>query len=181
MNYFGEYFYIISLLIIFMSSTVHSLLHLFNTNTSFILRIFSLIVIVSCLSILTNRNIYLPFLGKTVIPPSLFENEKVPAYATEKYTLELKDVVDGTRVIYWGSLPNTNKHLIHKNPFEAYGNYSNTGIAIVKNQKATIHFHCPTKYNVSMYNKTINRHIHYRLVYKNDAMIGPILTQYVNC
>lgn len=181
MNYNGLYLHMVSLIIIFTFSIVYSTLKIFNSNTNFFIKIISLIVLICSIYISMNKNVYLPFLGMTVLPPILFMEDKVPPNATEKYTLELKGVPDDTKVVYWGALPNKDKNIIHKNPFVAYGDYSNTGITTVKNQKATIYYHCPTKYNVSMYNKTIDRHIHYRLVYKNNSMIGSVMTQYVKC
>lgn len=181
MNNNDVYLHMVSLLIIFAFSIIYSAIQILNTKNNFFIRIISLFVLISSIYISMNRNVYLPFLGTSVLPPILFMEDKVPSNATEKYILELNGVPDETKVIYWGSLPNKDKNFIHKNPLVAYGDYSNTGIATVKNQKAIIYYHCPTKYNVTMYNKTIDRHIHYRLVYKNNPMIGTVMTKYIKC
>lgn len=147
---------------------------------NFAIRVLCIIVLMSATFLTLNRNTYLPFLGITALPPTLFEKEMVPVGSTQTYILQLKDVEDGTRVIYWGSKPNESKN---RSPKEAYDDYSNTGISIVRDKKAILKFNCPEEYNVwiEFMPKIVDKHIHYRLVYKNDPIISPVFTEYVKC
>ena len=46
---------------------------------------------------------------------------------------------DGTKIIYWAADENkNNRNYIYNNPKDAYGNYNNSGVAIVNNGMAKI-------------------------------------------
>ncbi len=129
----------------------------------------------------TNKNLYLPFLGYAALPPILFQKELTPSGATETVTLTLNNIPNDTKIVYWAATSSKDKNTIHPNPVEAYGDYSNTGITTVKNNKAILYFNCPDRYNVGTFKKTLNKHIHYRLIYPNSPMLSPVYTQYVKC
>lgn len=168
------YFYsIITILLytMFMSLTVLSL-----TDINIIYKIVSLFVIILVIFVSSNKKTFLPFLGPTVFPPSLFNFNLIPNGDLEKVELYL-NAVDGTRIIYWGSLQDDN---VKNNPIDAYGDYSNTGIAEIKNNKATLYYNYPSNYKVGTFvNKVLEKHIHYRLVYPNNPMISPVYTKKV--
>ena len=86
---------------------------------------------------------------------------------------------DGVKVIYWAS--NSTGKLID-NPQEAYKNFNNAGIALVKEGKATIRIFCPDKYNVQkIMKKTLDKHFHYRVVCNKTGFVGPVQTFFVDC
>ena len=179
------YLHMVSIIILLVFSVVYSLLILLSYNIYPMIKILSIIVLIASIYIGANRNTYLPFLGRSVIPPAVFLQEKVPHGSNVSYILTLTDenAVDGAYVLYWGALHADVKNDKPKpNPIEAYGDYSNTGIVRVKDKKATLFFNCPGKYNVgSVISQTLERHIHYRVIKPNDPMMSPVYTAYVSC
>lgn len=176
------YLHMVSVIIVLVFSVVYSFLILFSSDIFPMIKILSIIVLIAAIYIGVNRNTYLPFLGRTVIPPAVFLQEKVPQGSNVSYILTLTDenAEDGAYVLYWGAL-HTNKE-VRPNPVEAYGDYSNTGIVRVKDKKATLFFNCPDKYTVgSVVPKTLERHIHYRIIRPNDPVMSAVYTAYVNC
>ena len=124
-----------------------------------------------------RRDTYLPFLGYAALPPTLIKDRHAPANANVEAVLEVPDAADGTKVMYWGARPSPSK-AIAPNPWRAYDDWSNAGIAEVKGGAATIIFECPGEYQVRM--RTLKRHVHYRVV-SDKGMIGPVKTTYVEC
>ena len=171
-----------SIIIILVFSVVYSLLILFSMNIYATIKLLSVLVFIAAIYIGINRNTYLPFLGHTAIPPSIFFQEKVPQGSNVSYVLSFaNDVQDGAYVLYWGALSKDHS-TTRPNPIDAYGDYSNTGIVRVKDKKATLFFNCPDKYAVgSVMPKTLNRHIHYRIIKPNDPIMSPVYTAYVTC
>lgn len=125
--------------------------------------------------LLTRRDTYLPFLGAAAIPSSLLKDRFVPADANVEAAIDV-DAEDGARVLYWGARASPN---VQSNPWRAYENYSNAGVAIVQNKKAEIVFNCPGEYEVRMRGK-LDRHVHYRVVL-SSGIIGPVQTAFVKC
>ena len=137
----------------------------------------SLIVMVTSIFLIMRRETYLPFLGTAAIPNTAFKDELTPDKANTQVVLKLPDSVpDGTKVVYWGAQPSER---VIDNPMSAYKDFKNVGIATVSNHFATITFHCPARYKIPV-GITLNRHIHYRLIY-NNGLIGPVETHYVKC
>jgi hypothetical protein len=131
-----------------------------------------------------RRDNYLPFLGETVLPASLLKDATSPANSNVETDIVV-DAPDGSKVVYWGAAPAASgsamKGVVAPSPSAAYKDYSNAGIAVVRNGVARVRFFCPVKYQVS-WGKTIDRHIHYRVIDKNSsAMLGSVKTMYVNC
>lgn len=124
--------------------------------------------------LLTQRDIYLPFLGYAALPPTLIKDRFMPNNANVEAVIEV-DAIDGTRVLYWGAKSSDE---VKPSPWKAYDDWSNAGVAIVKDKKAIVIFHCPGQYEVGMRGK-IDRHMHYRVL--NKAMLGPVKTAYVKC
>lgn len=125
-----------------------------------------------------RRTYYLPFLGRTIVPPSVFT-----PYTTNSPTaksFELIDLNDATMVIYWAAKPLTEKGVV-KGPFEAYGDFKNYGVSIVENGKANVKIDCPQPYKINKFGlieKVQPHHIHYRTVHSNGVM-GPVRTRYI--
>lgn len=181
-DFIDIYVHMFALIVIICFAIFYTIMIILHPDLMFLFKVIAIIVLIATLYISTNRNIYLPFLGKTVLPPILFQQELVPEGATETYVIDLdKNVENGTRLIYWGA-ESTNKDTVRPDPFEAYGDYSNTGITSVKDKKATIYFKCPDVYQTgNIYKKKIDRHIHYRLIEPNSAMMSQVFTAYVKC
>jgi hypothetical protein len=182
MNDLDVYIHITAIVLILMFTVFYTLLIIVLPNVYVIVKLIAVIVLIAAIYIGANRNTYLPFLGSTAIPPIIFQREMIPAGYNVSYDLSLNNVKDGTYVLYWGALSSGDKSdVIKNNPIEAYGDYSNTGIVTAKNGKATLYFNCPDKYQVGVMKKTINRHIHYRLIRPSDPIMSPVFTAHVNC
>lgn len=125
------------------------------------------------LYLLRQRDVYLPFLGDTVIPTSLLKNQ-IPSNTNVS---KIVKVPPNTKVVYWASEPSKNKDkLIHAK--DAYGDYKNMGV-VVSNSKglATLKVRKPQSYHVTKMfrNKILTPHIHYRYV-KSSGMLSRIET-----
>jgi hypothetical protein len=177
----NTYINIVGLILIFLFTFINSIDIIVNQDNDILMKLFAFIIIIFTIFIAQNRNIYLPFLGKTVIPPHLIGNEIYPVGANEELNLEVK-YPDNTKIIYWGA-KSTNKNVIKVSPEEAYGDYTNSGIAIVKNNLVKLMYFCPDKYAVKPFgiNTKLNRHIHYRALVPNSSMLGEVKTAYINC
>uniref|UniRef100_A0A6C0EC42 DUF378 domain-containing protein n=1 Tax=viral metagenome TaxID=1070528 RepID=A0A6C0EC42_9ZZZZ len=120
------------------------------------------------------RNLYLPFLGETVMPVKVFA-ESTPAGAN--VTTEV-DAENAVKVVYWASMPKSSDKLT--GPQEAYGDFSNSGVVAVVNGKAKLSILCPQEYKVGVTDKKLNKHVHYRLVNAN-GMLSEVKTKTVEC
>jgi hypothetical protein len=125
-----------------------------------------------------RRDTYLPFLGYAALPPTLIKDRHAPANANVEAVLEVPDAADGTKVLYWGARPSKDRNAVAPNPWKAYDDWSNAGVAEVKSGVATIIFECPGEYQVRT--RALKRHVHYRVV-SDKGMIGPVKTTYVEC
>lgn len=169
--------HIFSVISVLVFTIISTFLSIILKKTNIFHKFLLLIVMISAILLMINRNTYLPFLGSSAVPYVFFQKDLVPEGATITQEIHLKDIKDGSRLIYWGA--NKKKNDISPNPKEAYGDYSNAGVTEVKDNKATLLFHCPNAYNA--FNKTIDRHIHYRIIDKDSALLSPVYTIYVKC
>ena len=149
---------------------------IFQKRTSPALVLLCVVVGIMSAWLLTRRDTYLPFLGYAAVPPSLIKDRFVPQNANVEALIDV-DAVDGTKVLYWGARPSKE---IKPTPWKAYDDWSNAGVAVVKNKKAIVVFHCPAEYEVPMRGK-LQRHIHYRTCAGTIGILGPVQTAYVKC
>lgn len=139
-----------------------------------IIRIISILIGVSALYFLFNRDYYLPFLGHAIIPIG-------PVKPTENLTkIKLTGLPPNTIIMAWGAKDN-NK--IFDNPYDAYGDYANTDIKQSNERgEVFVELPCPSEYYVSklgMQSK-LDRHIHYRYQYpKYKGLFSPVRTKYL--
>lgn len=130
---------------------------------------------IASLVVLSSRTSYLPFLGEAVFPSSLLKDTMTPADAT--VDIDVVASPGATHVAFWASEPNSSG--VVKNPWKAYGSYTNSGIARVEsNGHATIRIRCPSRYAIR--GKVLPRHVHYRDVYPS-GILGEIKTAQVVC
>jgi hypothetical protein len=113
----------------------------------------------AALYIMFDRDTYLPFLGRTIIPCDIFDN-KTPENATTEISFNLNR--PNAKVIYWASEPSTdtNKIVDYK---EAYGQFLNSGIATSDaNGNITLKVRPPQPYRVPI-KGVLEPHIHFRI------------------
>lgn len=142
----------------------------------FVYKLYALAMSMLAIYLLSQRNTYLPFLGTAAFPMALLKDEIAPSGANVTHILTFEPEDEGKRVVYWGAKPSNN---VVANPWDAYQDFSNSGVARISDGRAVIKFFCPSKYNVP-WGTTIDRHIHYRICC-DQGLMGPVQTTYVNC
>ena len=173
------YIHIATMVLILLYSIISSLYILFNDDYSVILRIIVIFVIAAAVILMMKKDTFLPFLGLAHLPNTLIADEKIPQGANVSYSIDMNDYEEGTVVIYWAA-NKTDK--IIEDPYEAYKNYNNVGVSKVKNGKAEVRIFCPDKYKVKkIFNQLLERHFHYRIVFKDTGFLSPVMTVKVDC
>lgn len=124
-----------------------------------VVKIIKLLIGLSGLLLLFDRNYYLPFLGETVMPLVIKRDTK-----NKKLTkIKLTELPPNTTVVAWAAKGSTKTF---GDPFKAYDDYSNSVIAKSdKNGVAIVELECPARYNVNKFGimpEKLARHIHYR-------------------
>ena len=142
------------------------LVGLFNINV--VSRIFGksvfatfiyVLVGVSALVIMFDRDTYLPFLGPTVVPCSVLEVRDPPG-ATREVKI---NVGPNVKIIYWAAEPANEKLKDVQSWKDAYKHFENAGVATANQEGiATLKVRPPQAYNVPIRGK-IENHVHYRL------------------
>lgn len=149
---------------------------LFNSNRNYHFNtiVYSLVA-VSALILAIQRDVWLPFLGRSVLPSALVPLKNPSAVDT---------VVDvhtrpNTKVAYWASLPiKSNDDDSDSDPdvMTAYGDFSNSGVVMSDdNGLAKLSIAAGTSYEVPS-GKVIPRHVHYRII-NEHGMMGRIRTK----
>jgi hypothetical protein len=169
----------ITITLIILYSIISALYILFNNNYNIFIRIFAIFIIAAAVILMMKKETFLPFLGLAHLPNTLIAEEKIPKGANLSYSIDMNDYEDGTIIIYWAA-NKTDK--IIEDPYEAYKNYNNVGVSKVKNGKAEVRIFCPDRYKVKkIFNQLLERHFHYRIVYKETGFLSPVMTVKVDC
>lgn len=169
----------ITITLILLYSTISALYILFNNNYNIFIRIFAIFIIAAAVILMMKKDTFLPFLGLAHLPNTLIADEKIPKGANLSYSIDMNEYEDGTMVVYWAA--NKTEKII-EDPYEAYKNYNNVGVSKVKNGKAEVRIFCPDRYKVKkVFNQLLERHFHYRIVYKDTGFLSPVMTVKVDC
>lgn len=169
----------VTITLILLYSIISSVYILFNDDYNIVLRIFVIFIIAAAVIMIMKKETFLPFLGLAHLPNTLIAEEKLPKGANLSYSIDMKEYEDGTIIIYWAA-NKTDK--IIEDPYEAYKNYNNVGVSKVKDGKAEVRIFCPDKYKVKkVFNQLLERHFHYRIVYKDTGFLSPVMTVKVDC
>jgi len=178
--FFNEiYIHMITITLILLYSTISALYILFNNNYNIFIRIFAIFIIAAAVILMMKKDTFLPFLGLAHLPNTLIADEKIPKGANLSYSIDMNEYEDGTMVVYWAA--NKTEKII-EDPYEAYKNYNNVGVSKVKNGKAEVRIFCPDRYKVKkVFNQLLERHFHYRIVYKDTGFLSPVMTVKVDC
>jgi uncharacterized membrane protein YuzA (DUF378 family) len=130
---------------------------------------------VSALVVMFDRDTYLPFLGPMVAPCSVLENRDPPGA-----TREVKVVVEpNVKIIYWAAEP-ASKTLEKINSWkQAYLNYDNAGVATSGSDgTAVLKVRDPQGYKVPLKGE-LAPHVHYR-VCGEAGWMGKINTVFID-
>jgi hypothetical protein len=113
-----------------------------------------------------------------VFPCEALES-KTPENSTESY--ELHGLPKNANVVYWASESTSSdsnddsKEKIHKNPWDAYKKYENSGVVRTNSEgSVTIYFHKPSEYYVPS-GKKLTQHVHYRYCLQG-GVLSPVKT-----
>lgn len=142
---------------------------------SFFASLIYILVGVSAVAIMCDRDTYLPFLGPMVAPCSVLENRDPPGA-----TREVKVVVEpNVKVIYWAAEPASNKLEKINSWKQAYLDYQNAGVATSNGEGvAILKIRDPQEYKVP-FKGVLAPHVHYR-VCGEAGWMGRINTAFLN-
>ncbi len=187
---FGVYLYLVCVILLIIGGLNWGLIGTFNLNivqlinkNTFNSPLFENIVYItvglSAIYLSTKRNFYLPFLGETVLPPSLLkdiENKNANIVMSV-------DAPNADMVIYWAA-ESLQEHDTNGSKFayDAYDKYTNSGVSKVISGKALLKIECPQTYWVKKWGikKTLPKHLHYRLVYPT-GWVSEVKTVELQC
>jgi hypothetical protein len=168
MKYLGAWAYMMAMAVVLLTVVVVGIYWVLYSK-SFIAKVFGAIYITLGIFLMTDRDVFLPFLGEMVFPKALLV-PKVPAEATETVRVRLVGVPDGTPVVYWAAEPGETA----KDPWMAYGNYENAGVALTLLESVDLKVRSPASYKIPS-GRVLKRHIHYRVMGAN-GMLGSVET-----
>jgi hypothetical protein len=134
----------------------------FNIHRSSWVGVLMTLALVSTLVLALRRDTYLPFLGKAAMPLGMLQ-PSFPAMANAKISV---NAPGATHVIYWAAERDA------PDPYTAYAETSNGGLAAVVGGRATLKFKTPGQYSVGsvVFRRTLPRHVHWRAVYPNGMV-----------
>jgi uncharacterized membrane protein YuzA (DUF378 family) len=125
--------------------------------------------------LLFKRDVYLPFLGETLLPDSALV-ERTPQNANEQVTVKTRP---GGKVLYWAAEPNPNQGAEVPTWNDAYGSYQNSGVAVAGSDGVAILRirGPPQSYKVPMKGE-LQPHVHFR-VSNGNGFFGRVQTLFV--
>ena len=139
---------------------------------------FYVLVGILALYLSLRRDTYLPFLGETVVPYSVFTEKeyKINSLTANPVNVTIR-APNAEKVIWWAA--SEDQHTVANTPEEAYKEYETSGVSNVsKDGTVKIVFPCPTQYKVPM-GKTLKKHLHYRET--QGGMLGEVKTILLDC
>jgi uncharacterized membrane protein YuzA (DUF378 family) len=124
----------------------------------------------AALALLFTRDIYLPFLGETLVPAAALA-PKTPQNANDQVAIK---TLPGAKVLYWTTEPNPTEGKEVPSWSEAYGEYENSGVAVADSEgNAVLRFRGPPQsYKVPM-KGLLRPHVHFRICDAHGFM-GPV-------
>lgn len=164
----------LSFILIFVFTIYQSVYIIANERTSLFLKVIATCVLIATMFVGSLRTTYLPFLGRTVLPASLLKDVS-DAKAGDVVVKVPVDAPDGTRVVYWAS---KSADTVIETPYEAYAEFKNSGVALVKDKVATFYIECPSSYKVPY--ATLRPHVHYRVALPK-GLLSVVKTVHVDC
>lgn len=126
-----------------------------------------IVIGLSAVGLLFSRDVYLPFLGETLVPaPAL--TQRTPQNANDQVTITTKP---GAKVLYWAAEPNPTQGKEVATWDKAYGEYENSGVAVADaSGKALLRFRGPPQaYSVPTKGR-LDPHVHFRVCDKHGFM-----------
>lgn len=121
-------------------------------------------------SLLIKRDMYLPFLGETVVPGGALVT-KTPQNANQQVSIK---TLPNAKILYWAAEPDPNQGKDVKSWEAAYDEFENSGVAVAdSNGNAILRFRGPPQaYNVPIIGR-LESHVHFRIC-DSTGMMGPV-------
>lgn len=121
----------------------------------------------AALPLLFQRDMYLPFLGETVLPGGAL-SAKTPQNANDQLTIRTRP---GAKVVYWAAEPNPTQGKDLPTFHEAYDAYENSGVVVADSTgHAILRFRGPPQaYTVPMKGR-LEPHVHFRISGENGFL-----------
>lgn len=148
-------------------------------------RLVSLMIGICALYFAFDRDYYLPFLGKSVIP-IIKDNRSSPLVNLKE--IKISNLPPNTRILYWAaksasSIGDATGEL----DWRVYNDYSNSGVVqsdLIGN--TIVKIECPVEYNVPLFlgigKKRLRRHLHYRYeIPGKTGLFSRVYTKYIEC
>jgi uncharacterized membrane protein YuzA (DUF378 family) len=137
-------------------------------------RIVYILVGLAAVSIMFNRDTYLPFLGETVLPCTMIP-ERVPPGATKELRVPAPP---GSKVLYWAAEPAMEELKQIPDWQQAYNKFENAGVATTDSTGvAILKVRNPQPYLVPMKGR-LEPHVHFRIC-DGTGMLGRVKTIFV--
>ena len=126
-----------------------------------------IVVGAAAFSLVFRRDMYLPFLGETVLPGGAL-SQKTPQNANEQVTIR---TLPNAKIVYWAAEPDPTQGKNLPNWSEAYDEYENSGVAVADaTGQAILRFRGPPQsYKVPVMGR-LEPHVHFRICDKNGMM-----------
>jgi hypothetical protein len=161
------------------ASALWLFLGVIDDERSIWLRLAMIIVGAFSVYLLSNRDMYLPFLGETVFPLGILNVTEQKGNVHFK----LANLPPNTNVVYWAALPKKNEAMAL--PSKAYGNYENGGVVASDHQgNAHLSFECPQSYVVGRlgFKHILPKHVHYRYqLPQKKGILSRVFTEKISC
>jgi uncharacterized protein len=142
---------------------------------SVVVRVVYCIIGLAAISVMFNRDTYLPFLGEAVFPHSMIP-EQIPEGADSQVQVKVQP---GAKVIYWAAEPATEGMKKLNDWRKAYVKFMNVGVVKASNTGvATLLVRNPQPYTVPWMGR-LEPHVHFRECME-DGMMGRIHTVYMS-
>lgn len=129
-----------------------------------------IVIGVAALSLVFRKDIYLPFLGETILPGGALV-VKTPQNANEQVSIR---TLPNAKVVYWAAEPNPTQGKNLPTWSEAYDEYENSGVAVADGGgNAILRFRGPPQAYTVPIKGRLEPHIHFRICDSNGVM-GPV-------
>jgi uncharacterized membrane protein YuzA (DUF378 family) len=129
-----------------------------------------IVIGLAALSLAIRWDMYLPFLGETVLPGGAL-TQKTPQNANEQVVIK---TLPNAKILYWAAEPDPNQGKDVKGWEEAYDEFENSGVAVADGSgNAILRFRGPPQaYKVPIMGR-LESHVHFRIC-SNEGIMGPV-------
>lgn len=164
--YLQKFAYKMAMMFLILGSIQCVLLAIFRVNLltsllgeGLLSKLIYVLIASATLYLMVQRDVYLPFLGPTLVPCTVLQPREPPG-ATRHVTVT---VPPHSKVLYWASEPSLNQLAALESWEKVYGDYENAGVAVADaSGMATLHVRDPQPYKVPFKGR-LGSHVHYRV------------------